>query len=380
MTQSAGEIVIRPVGTRADREAFLRLPGQLAAGDPNWVEPLHFERRRFLSPRHNPVFGHAEIGLWLALRSGRPVGRISAQVDRLVPGTSGGPLGFFGMIDAREDDVLARLFETAEGWLAERGIRHVRGPFNLSINQSSGVLVWGFDSPPSLMMEHNDPWLGPAIERHGYAKACDVVAYRLKFENGLPERLRRVSERSTDKARLRPLDARRFGEEIATVTSIFNDAWAGNWGFVPLTEAETAAMAAELRPILPPDSVQIAEVEGRPVAFIVMVPNVNEALRGLNGRLWPLGWARLLWRLKVAGVRTARVPLMGVRRDVAGTILGKNLPLRLIYALEPAVHAHGIREIELSWLLEDNWPMRRLVEAIGCEHYKTWRIYSKDLS
>ena len=139
-------------------------------------------------------------------------------------------------------------------------------------------------------------------------------------------------------------------------------------------------MASELRPILPPDSVQIAEVEGCPVAFIVMVPNVNEALRGLNGRLWPLGWARLLWRLKVAGVRTARVPLMGVRREVAGTILGKNLPLRLIYALEPAVHAHGIREIELSWLLEDNWPMRRLVEAIGCEHYKTWRIYCKDLS
>ncbi len=256
----------------------------------------------------------------------------------------------------------------------------MRGPFNLSINQSSGVLTWGFDSPPSLMMEHNDPWLGPAIERQGYAKAADVVAYRLTAANGLPERLRRIWQRATGEATLRPLDPRRFAEEIATVTSIFNDAWAENWGFVPLTEAETAAMAAELRPILPPDFVQIAEVNGRPVAFIVLVPNVNEALRGLHGRLLPTGWARLLWRLKVAGVRTARVPLMGVRRDVAGTVLGKNLPLRLIYALEPAVRARGIREIELSWLLEDNWPMRRLVEAIGCEHYKTWRIYGKDLA
>src|SRR5690606_31902046 len=176
------------------------------------------------------------------------------------------------------------------------------------------------------------------------------------------------------------LDPGRFDEEIRTVTEIFNDAWTGNWGFVPMTEAETAAMAGELRPILPPGFVRIAEVDGRPVGFIAMIPNVNEALRGLGGRLLPTGWARLLWRLKVSGVRTARVPLMGVRREVAGTILGKNLPLRLIYALEPAVHAHRLREIELSWLLENNRPMRRLVEAIGCEPYKTYRIYEKDLA
>lgn len=377
---TAGRIEVRPVSTRAEREAFIRLPGRLAADDPCWIEPLHWERRRFLSPRHNPVFEHSEIRLWLAWRGAEPVGRISAQIDRLAPDDGGVPLGFFGMLDAREDAVLAALFGTAEEWLSDRGVRRVRGPFSLSINQTSGVLVDGFDTPPSVMMEHGDPWLGPAIERQGYAKVQDLVAYLLRVERGLPERLRRLSSHGSTEGALRPLDPRRFEEEIATVTSIFNDAWAGNWGFVPLTEAETAAMAGELKPILPPGYVQFAELDSRTIGFIAMIPNVNEALQGLGGRLWPTGWARLLWRLKVAGVRTARVPLMGVRRDVAGTMMGKNLPLRLIYALEPAVRATRLRHIELSWLLEGNRPMRRLVEAIGCDQVKTYRVYQKDVA
>ena len=379
MERHDAAIDVVPVLSRAEREAFIRLPGQLAAADPAWVEPLHFERRQFLSPRHNPVFDHAEIRFWLAYRGGEPVGRISAQIDRLAPEAEGRPLGFFGMVDAREDVVLARLFATAEGWLAERGVARVRGPFSLSINQSSGVLIEGFDTPPFVMMEHHDRWLGPAIERLGYVKARDLVAYRL-IAAGLPDRLRRIAERRSAGARLRPIDKRRFADEIATVTAIFNDAWAGNWGFVPLSEAETAAMARELKPILPPEFVQIAELDGRAVAFIVLVPNVNEALRGLGGRLLPAGWARLLWRLKVAGVGSARVPLMGVTRDVAATVLGKSLPMRLIYALEPHAKARGVHDIEMSWLLEDNWPVRRLIEAIGSQHYKTYRLYERDLA
>ena len=188
-----------------------------------------------------------------------------------------------------------------------------------------------------------------------------------------------MSERASEGLVLRSLDMRRYREEIATVTSIFNDAWAGNWGFIPLTEAEIDAMADEMKPILDPELVKIAELHGEPVAFIVLLPNVNEAIAGLGGRLLPFGWAKLLWRLKVTGMRTARVPLMGVRREHSQSLLGKILPMKLIYALQTRALARDIRELELSWLLEDNRPVRRAVEMLGGRLVKTYRIYEKRL-
>lgn len=379
MNPPANRMEVREVANRRDREAFIRLPGRLAAGDPNWVEPLRLERREFLSPRRNPVFEHCEARFWLALRDGRPVGRISAQIDSLTPQEAGGPVGFFGMIDARDDAALSALFGAAEGWLAARGIRRVRGPFSLSVNQSCGLLVEGFDTPPYVLMEHHAPWLGPAVERQGYAKARDLVAYTLDTRKGLPERMRAAAERASAAATIRKLDPRRYDADLRAMTGVFNDAWAGNWGFVPLTEAETAAMARDLKPVLHPEFVRIAELDGEPVGFIVLLPNLNEAIADLGGRLLPFGWAKLLWRLKVRGLRTGRVPLMGVRRDVADTMLGKMLPLRLIYALQPDALARGVEELEMSWLLEDNRPVRRLIESLGSRLSKTYRIYEKDL-
>lgn len=372
-------VEIAEVSGRRDLDDFIRLPGRLAAGDPAWIEPLHFERRQFLDPSQNPVFDHARIRLWLARRDGRAVGRISAQMDDLAPPADGRRVGFFGMIDARDDAALAALFDTAEGWLRAEGAEVVRGPFSLSVNQISGLLVDGFATPPSVMMDHHAAWLGPAVERRGYAKARDLVAYRLGVEAEWSKSVRRAAERASREVRIRPLNPRRFAEEITEVTGIFNDAWSENWGFVPLTEAEIAAMAKELRPILPPDYVQIAEIDGRAVGFIVLLPNVNEAAADLGGRLLPFGWAKLLWRLKVAGVRSGRVPLMGVRRDVADTPAGKLLPVRLIEALRAPAMKRGMREVEMSWLLEDNLPMRRLVEALGSRLAKTYRIYEKTL-
>ena len=170
-----------------------------------------------------------------------------------------------------------------------------------------------------------------------------------------------------------------YAEEIVTVTSIFNDAWAGNWGFIPLTEAEIDAMASELKPILDPELVKIAELDGKPVAFIVLLPNINEAITDLGGKLLPFGWLKLLWKLKISGVRTARVPLMGVRQEISDTLIGKALPLKLIYALEERAKARNIQELELSWLLEDNKSVRSVVEAIGGQLSKTYRVYEKDL-
>ena len=372
-------IEIVPVRTRAEREAFIRLPGRLAAGDPAWIEPLHLERRRFLSPRHNPFFEHAQVALWLARRSGRDVGRISAQIDELAAADAGRRVGHFGMIDARDDAVLAALFETAEGWLRARGAGLARGPFSLSINQVSGLLVAGFEHPPQIMMDHHAPWLGPAVERHGYARARDLMCYYIDISEGLPDRLRTMAARAGRGIRLRPLDPRRLEAEIAAITRLHNAAWAQNWGFVPLTDADSQAMARDLRPILIPDFVQIAEEDGEPVAFILMLANINEALAGLDGRLLPLGWARLLWRLKVRGLSSGRVPLMGVRPDIDASPRGKMLPLRLIYAIEGPARARGLRHIEMSWQLEENRPARRLVEALGSTLYKRYRVYEKAL-
>ncbi len=376
-----GAVAVAPVEGRGQREAFIRLPGRLWGDDPNWVEPLWLERRHFLTPRKNPFFEHAEIGLWLAWRDGRPVGRISAQLDRLAPEVDGRRLGYFGMLAAERDPaVLGALFETAEAWLADRGAGVVRGPFDLSINQTTGLLVEGFDTPPSLMMNHNPPWLGPAVERQGYARAKDLVAYKMDTRHGLNDRLRRVAERGVSDLVIRSLDRRRYREEVRLIVDIFNDAWAENWGFTPMTGPEAEAMADEMKPILDPGLVKFAELHGEPAAFIVLLPNLNEALAGLGGRLLPFGWARLLWRLKVAGLRSARVPLMGTRRKHAGSMLGKSLPLKLIYALESRAAARDIRELELSWLLEDNWPVRRVIEGVDGRLAKTYRVYQKRLA
>lgn len=362
------------------REAFIRLPGQLAANDPAWIEPLWFERRQFLSPKHNPFFDHADARFWLAERDGRPVGRISAQIDRIGPkGPNGEVIGSFGMIDALDATVLQGLLETAEAWLRSHGVQIVRGPFSLSINQTSGLLVDGFDTPPFVMMDHHAEWMGPAIEACGYEKAQDLVAYLMDIRGPLPDRERRMATREWPRLKIRSLDMKHYKSEISTVTEIFNDAWSENWGFTPITKAETEAMAKEMRPILDPDLVKIAELDGEAVAFFVLLPNVNEAIADLGGRLFPFGWLKLLWRLKVTGVRTGRVPLMGVRKKTAETLLGKTLPLRMIYAIEDRAHGQRVDEIELSWLLEDNWAVRRIVENLGGRLSKTYRVYEKTL-
>lgn len=372
-------IEIEPVEDRAARAAFLRLPSAAMARDPYWIEPLALERRRFMDPRHNPYFAHADTRFWIARRNGRSVGRISAQIDRLAPRENGAVIGHFGMLAATDAAPVAPLLAAAEAWLRARGAAEARGPFSLSINHTSGVLIDGFDAPPSVMMAHDPRWLGQAVEACGYGRARDLVAYTLDVREGLSDRLRRHGERIGPGLRIRSIRMRDFDAEIATITAIFNDAWAGNWGFAPLTEAETAALATDLRPIIDPELVKIGEVDGVPTGFIVLLPNINEALAGLGGKLLPLGWARLLWRLKARGVRSARVPLMGVRKAAQATMTGKTLPLKLIYALERRSVARRIETLEMSWLLEDNWPVRHVIESIGGAVSKTWRVYGKSL-
>lgn len=381
--RAPSEVEIVPVRGRAGMERFIRLPHALMRGDPAWVPPLLAERRAALSARKNPWFRHAEAAFWIARRDGRDVGRISAQEDRLAPPDADGTrIGHFGLLAAVDDGaVFAALLAAAEGWLAARGLMRVRGPFSLSVNDQAGLLVAGFDTPPMLMMPHDPPHAGPRLEALGYRKARDLLAYICDTDLPLPASAAEIVRRgSPPGVVLRPMRRASLRQEVAALIGIFNDAWAGNWGFVPFTPEEVEHLAGELRPLLHERLVWFAEVEGTPAAFVACLPNLNEAIADLRGRLLPFGWARLLWRLKVAGVASARVPLMGVQRRINRGLLGRALPFFLIDALRREALAMGIRRIEMSWVLEDNAPMRHLAETAAARPYKTYRVYERDIA
>lgn len=373
----SGHVTIREVEDGRTLASFLRVPFTVHADDPAWVPPLFVDRRRALDRNRNPFFAHAEAAYWIAERNGVPLGRVTAQIDRLAPAGQ----GHFGMLCApRDPAMIAALMETAEDWLRRRSADTVVGPFNLSINQESGLLVDGFETPPMLLMGHDRPYLAPELERLGYGKAKDLHAYLCKTGGNLPAQVEAMLARGlSERLRLRPLNMRAYTSEIRVLTDIFNDAWSGNWGFVPFTEAEVEAMAREMRLLIDPRLVWFVEVDGEPAAFGACLPNLNEAIRDLGGRLLPFGWAKLLWRLKVRGPRTARVPLMGVRRALSGTMLGSLVPFLIMDAIGRETRRRGMTAVELSWILEDNGPIIRLIEAVGGRRYKTYRLFGKTL-
>lgn len=371
---------IRPTKDRASLQDFLKVPWTVYADDPFWVPPLLMERRDALSPK-NPFFQHAEWQGWTAWRGKRPVGRISAQIDHLYLQRQEPHTGFFGLLEAVDDPaVFAALFGAAEAWLKQRGMRRALGPFSLGINQEVGLLVEGFDSPPFVMMGHGRPWYGSSVEALGYEVAQNLLAYTIASRDfGIPQVFLGLLERQAQHVQLRRLDRAQSDRDFGIMSDIFNDAWSNNWGFVPFTEAEFAAVGKELLLLVPNDFMHIAEVDGEPAAFIVLLPNIHEAIADLNGRLLPFGWARLLWRLKVRFPTTGRVPLMGVRQRYQNSRLGPALAFLLINAIkEPAVR-RGVEFVEMSWILEDNLGMRGILERIGAHISKRYRMYGKAL-
>lgn len=377
-----GAISVIPVRTRAELKRFVRVASAVNAGDPNWVTPLTLERMEALSDK-NPFFAHADVQFWLAVRDGRDVGRISAQIDHLAPRDPAAPQGAFGLIAAQDDPAIFKaLFDAAEGWLKDRGMISAIGPLNLSVNEEVGLLIDGFETPPMVMMGHDPRYAAARIEEQGYAKAKDVFAYMAPVRNQKmsPALLRRVSRDQPADLTLRKLDMSRYGAEVAKLTEILNDAWKYNWGFTPTTEAETKHLAQSLRPIVDPNLVWFAELKGDPIAVLVLLPNLNEAIAGLDGKLFPFGWAKLLWRLKIRGLKTLRLPLMGVKREYAKTVMGQRLPFQLIGAAAAEAEPMGYQQCEFSWVLEDNMPMRNICEAWGAQVYKTYRLYEKALA
>ncbi len=377
------DIVLERVASRADLKRFLDLPAGIYADDDAWVPPLRFERLEHLNPRKNPYFATAEVAYWTALRGGEPVGRISAQVNRAHLARHKDATGHFGFLEAIDDPaVFAALTAAAEGWLKARGLARVVGPFSLSINDESGLLIDGFGTPPYLMMGHARPYYATRLEACGYRKAADLIAYLYDLASDPPAMVTRTIDklRREPGLRIRPFDMARYREEVETVAEIFNDAWADNWGFVPLSPPEIAFLAKNLRPLVSPGHAAIAELDGEAVAMAVTLPNVNEAIADLGGRLLPVGWAKLLWRLKVSGVETARLPLMGVRRRLQNGPLGAALALGVIDSVRRYHAGRGTKWGELSWVLEDNAGVRRIIEMLGAAPYKTYRLYEKALT
>ena len=370
---------IRPVTGHGDMMTFIDLPWRLYEDDPSWVPPLRLERRLHCS-NLNPFFKHAEWQAWIAYRDGQPAGRISAQIDRLHRERYGPDTGHFGFLESVNDaGVVAALTRTAEEWLAEHGTRRITGPFNFSINQDCGILVEGFDTPPVVMMPHSRKWYGSLLEDQGYVPAKDLLAYWINSDFEAPPAMCAVVSRFKDRVRLRPLRRKQFNEEMDILRDIFNDAWSENWGFVPFTEAEFADIGNSLRLFVPDDFIQIAEVDGSPACFIVLLPNLNEAINDIEGRLLPLGWARLIRRTMRREFRTGRVPLMGVRKQYQSTPLGLALAFQVIDTAREAALEYGIEAVELSWILEDNKPMRGMLDHLGCREYKRYRLYEKTM-
>jgi hypothetical protein len=359
---------------------FIRLPWSLYMDDPMWVPPLLLERRMHLSPK-NPYFEHAKFCSWITYRNDKPVGRISAQIDRLHIDRYQDATGFFGMLEAENNNLIFRaLLDTAENWLRNQGMQRISGPFNLSINQELGLLVDGFDTPPSLMMGHARPYYADRIEQDGYQKEKDLLAYIINTNIQMTATAKKITARMKDRIHIRRLQKSNFVNELKIIRSIFNDAWSQNWGFTPWTEAEFEHLGKDLKMLADEELVKIAEVDGKPAAFIVLLPNINEIIQDLNGRLLPFGWLKMLWRLKVKYPNSARIPLMGVRSQYHDSLMGAALAFGVIAGLQQPALKRGIKEVELSWILEDNLRMRNIIESTNGRVYKTYRIYSKQLT
>ena len=378
-TSDRDRITLVEATSRQTVNDFLHLPERIYADDAAWVAPLMFEQKQRVF-ENKPLFAHCEVAAWVAYRDGTPVGRITAQLDQMQPEDEAGKIGYFGMLEAVDDrTVFDALFGMAQDWLRARGAASVRGPYNLSINEDLGLLVDNFDDPPFIMMGHAPRYYSERLEEQGFETVKDLLTYKVRPDFVAPDVMQKLATRASRTVKIRTLDSKNKAADFEAMRDIFNDAWSDNWGFVPFTHAEFEETAKVLSLLLPDDFIQIAEIEGRPVAFITAFPNINELIGDLRGRLLPFGWAKLLWRIKVRGARSARVALMGVRKEYQYSRLGPTLAFLVIDAVRKAMVKRNVTSVEMGWVLEDNDGMRHIIEAVGSTIYKRYRVYQKSL-
>ena len=379
---SSTPVTVRPVQTKKDRKAFVDFAWEVYKDDPAWVPPLKDEVHGLITPGKNPWFEHAKAQLWLAERSGRVVGRISAQVDELVQQHMGQGTGQWGMFEVLDGEAAAVLIATAEQWLRQQGMTRALGPIGLSIWDEPGLEIEGYDEPPTAMMGHHRPEYQAMIEAAGYKKAKDLITYELDirhWEDPKIDRLIAMGECNSH-IRIRMVDKSKFDDEARLILNILNDAWSNNWGYVPLTEAEIKYAGKKLKPIIFNELVRVAEINGEAVAFMITIPDINELIKDLNGELFPFNFIKLLWRLRKPRTRRLRVPLMGVAKKLHHSRMASMLAFMMIeYTRRDAVAKYGASIGEFGWILEDNKGMLSIAELPGAHVNHRYRIYEKPL-
>lgn len=381
MTSSAGQVTIIAVEDRKTVDDWLAVPYAVFADDPAWVAPLDYLERRRISPKHAPFFTFGEAKLFLAYRGDKPVGRISAQINHRHLERYRDGCGHFGFFDCENDRAAAQaLVDAAAGWLRDCGMTRMVGPENFSLNEESGCLVSGFDTPPAVLMTHARQWTGPLLEAAGLAKEMDLYAYRLG-RGKLPPQIAELAQLARQSAgvRTRQFDMTRYADEVRTVIDIFNDAWSENWGFVPFSAAEIDALLAEMRPLFRGHYGRFVLVDGEAAGVIVGLPNINQAIAPFHGRLLPFNWLKLWWTLKREGIPTARVPLMGIKKAYQATPVGGLLLMLLMDEFNQQMLHHNLDWAEFSWVLESNNRVTAMAERGFGPPTKTYRLYGKTL-
>jgi len=379
---SARPVTVDRVTSAADRRAFLDLPRRIYADDPVWIEPLRKEEAKRINPKRHPFYEHGEGAFWLVRRGGQVVGRIGAVINRLHLEKYNDRTGQFGLLEAIDDQsVFNALFAAAADWLRGKGMARVLGPFNLSINEELGLLVEGFEHAPMIMMGHARKYYGARVEAAGFAKAKDLYAFLQDLDKPMPEmwreRLDEIVRRN--QATIYRASRKTLLDDMHRAIDIYNDAWSENWGSIPITKRETQELYKAVKPVIAPEAVVFAERGGEAFAIMAAIPNINEAIGDLRGRLFPFGWIKVLWRFRIKRLKSGRIFLLGVRKDYQGTFVGAMMAILLIENVRDVARAYGFRWAELSWVLEDNKKIIDYLEAYGCERYKTYRIYEKAL-
>jgi GNAT superfamily N-acetyltransferase len=372
-------VQVEHVESASDRDAFINFQWQVYSDDPAWVPPLILERKQFLDRKKHPFYRHGDAALFLARRAGEIVGRIMASDDPNYNNLHGTNVGCFGLFESINDhEVATALFDAAGEWLRRKGRTEIMGPIDYSTNYVCGLLIDGFEHPPTLLTAHNPRYYPPLIEGCGFAKAKDWYAWWFSEYPAPAQRLRKIAMARAGKygVRIHPINVKDLEGEGQKIRTIYNQAWEKNWGFVPFTEAEADHMAKEMKPLLVPLTTLIAEIGDEPIGFLIAVPDINVALRRINGRLTmfglPIGLIKLLYyRMKI---RTGRLIALGVVQKYRRAGIAEMLVLHVM----DEAFKRGFTG-ELSMTLEDNVMVNRFIESMGAAKYKTYRIYSRSL-